>query len=282
MQVFKHIHELRSQISVQKVRGKKVGLVPTMGALHRGHLELVSAARRENDVVVTSIFVNPTQFNNPEDLKKYPRTLETDLQLLEAENCDFVFVPDENEIYPEEPLTKIQFGYLNSIMEGAHRPGHFDGVGLVVSKLFNIVQPDRAYFGKKDLQQLTIIKKMVRDLNFDIEIIPYPIVREKDGLAMSSRNARLNDEERKEAPAIYRNLELISERLSKQETSVEAAKKSFVEEVDRHSTLSTEYIEVVDTETLRPVENLVEGNNVSICVAVFAGNIRLIDNVSII
>ena len=282
MQVFKHIHELRSQISVQKVRGKKVGLVPTMGALHRGHLELVSAARRENDVVVTSIFVNPTQFNNPEDLKKYPRTLETDLQLLEAENCDFVFVPEENEIYPEEPLTKIQFGYLNSIMEGAHRPGHFDGVGLVVSKLFNIVQPDRAYFGKKDLQQLTIIKKMVRDLNFDIEIIPYPIVREKDGLAMSSRNARLNDEERKEAPAIYRNLELISERLSKQETSVEAAKKSFVEEVDRHSTLSTEYIEVVDTETLRPVENLVEGNNVSICVAVFAGNIRLIDNVSII
>jgi pantoate--beta-alanine ligase len=282
MQVFKHIHELRSQISVQKVRGKKVGLVPTMGALHRGHLELVSAARRENDVVVTSIFVNPTQFNNPEDLKKYPRTLETDLQLLEAENCDFVFVPEENEIYPEEPLTKIQFGYLNSIMEGAHRPGHFDGVGLVVSKLFNIVQPDRAYFGKKDLQQLTIIKKMVRDLNFDIEIIPYPIVREKDGLAMSSRNARLNDEERKEAPAIYRNLELISERLSKQETSVEAAKKSFVEEVDRHSTLSTEYIEVVDAETLRPVENLVEGKNVSICVAVFAGNIRLIDNVSII
>jgi pantoate--beta-alanine ligase len=282
MQVFKHIHELRSQISVQKVRGKKVGLVPTMGALHRGHLELVSAARRENDVVVASIFVNPTQFNNPEDLKKYPRSLETDLQLLEAENCDFVFVPEENEIYPEEPLTKIQFGYLNSIMEGAHRPGHFDGVGLVVGKLFNIVQPDRAYFGKKDLQQLTIIKKMVHDLNFDIEIIPYPIVREKDGLAMSSRNARLNYEERKEAPAIYRNLELISERLSKQETSFEAAKKSFIEEVDRHSTLCTEYIEVVDTKTLRPVENLGEGKNVSICVAVFAGNIRLIDNVSII
>jgi pantoate--beta-alanine ligase len=282
MQVFKHIHELRSQISVQKVRGKKVGLVPTMGALHRGHLELVSAARRENDVVVASIFVNPTQFNNPEDLKKYPRSLETDLQLLEAENCDFVFVPEENEIYPEEPLTKIQFGYLNSIMEGAHRPGHFDGVGLVVGKLFNIVQPDRAYFGKKDLQQLTIIKKMVHDLNFDIEIIPYPIVREKDGLAMSSRNARLNDEEIKEAPAIYRNLELISERLSKQETSFEAAKKSFIEEVDRHSTLCTEYIEVVDTKTLRPVENLGEGKNVSICVAVFAGNIRLIDNVSII
>ena len=131
------------------MRGKKVGLVPTMGALHRGHLELVSAARRENDVVVASIFVNPTQFNNPEDLKKYPRSLETDLQLLEAENCDFVFVPEENEIYPEEPLTKIQFGYLNSIMEGAHRPGHFDGVGLVVGKLFNIVQPDRAYSEKR-------------------------------------------------------------------------------------------------------------------------------------
>jgi pantoate--beta-alanine ligase len=254
-----------------------IGFVPTMGALHNGHLSLVKRAVADADVVVVSIFVNPTQFNDPKDLERYPRTLDADLQLLEKTGCQIVFAPGVNEIYPEPDKRKFNFGELESVMEGLHRPGHFNGVAQVVSKLFEIVKPNKAYFGLKDFQQLAIIKNMVAQLNLPVEIVPCPIVREESGLAMSSRNELLSADERK-------NAALISETLFKAkelalQKSVNELKNWIFETINKNKYLTVEYIDIVDDIQLQSVKNWNEYDVKVCCVAVFCGKVRLIDNI---
>ena len=206
MNVYNFIVDIQRFVEEKHNLGLKVGFVPTMGALHEGHLSLINRAKKDNDIVVSSVFVNPIQFNNPTDLEKYPRTPERDIEKLEQAGCDAVFMPSVDEMYPEKVEEHYDFGDLERVMEGACRPRHFNGVAIVVRKLFEIVTPDRAYFGEKDFQQLAIIKKMVQNLNMNLEIVPCPIIRENDGLAMSSRNVRLNETERAIAPQIFATL----------------------------------------------------------------------------
>lgn len=206
MEVFTGIEAIRNRLHKMRSKGQSIGLVPTMGSLHKGHLALVKSCKKHSDVVVTSIFVNPTQFNDKSDLKNYPRSLDTDLDLLENSGCHIVFTPEDDEMYAENPMLNLDFGELGKIMEGKFRPGHFNGVGLVVAKLLNIIQPEKAYFGKKDLQQLLIVRQLVRDLNFGTEIVGIATVREDSGLAMSSRNERLDPRLRQQASLIYRVL----------------------------------------------------------------------------
>lgn len=278
MKVIKTNKELQEHLEKLREKGA-IGFVPTMGALHSGHLSLVEKAMEENDVVVVSIFVNPTQFNDANDLKRYPRNLEADLKMLETTDCDLVFAPEPDEIYPEPDTRKFNFGEMEKVMEGAHRPGHFNGVAQVVSKLFELVKPDRAYFGQKDFQQLAIIKKLVEMLKMDIEIVPCPIVREESGLAMSSRNELLKSEERENAALIYKTLSEVKKQTS--EKSVYELKKWVTETINKNPFLDVEYFEVVDEENLKPVENWASnGKNVS-CIAVFCGKIRLIDNIEL-
>lgn len=277
MQVFNTKNELVNRIAELKKEGKKIGFVPTMGALHEGHLSLVKASKKNSDITVVSIFVNPTQFNDPEDLKRYPRTLEQDIRLLETVDCDLVFAPSVEEIYPEPDTRKFDFGYLESVMEGAKRPGHFNGVGQVVSRLFDIVSPDKAFFGMKDFQQVAIIKYMVKQLKYDIEIIPCPIVREESGLAKSSRNTLLDEEHKKNAPHIYATLK--KARTLVPEMEVKEMKKWIADEINRNPFLETEYVEIVDDTTLKVTENWAEPGTKVACVAVYAGKIRLIDNI---
>lgn len=270
--------DVRRRIAGQKKQAHLTGFVPTMGALHAGHLELVKTARSENDFVICSIFVNPVQFNNPEDLAGYPRTLEADCALLESAGCDAVFAPSAEEMYPTPPDLRFDFGRLETVLEGAFRPGHFNGVGIVVSKLFNIVQPDRAYFGQKDLQQTAIIKSLVRNLSFPTELRICPTVREHDGLAMSSRNVRLTAGERALAPEIFRILSNCKEALLKGGT-VESALQEAVAEFEKQPAFRLEYLELVDAETLITARALnAEGRN-ALCIAVHLGKVRLIDNV---
>lgn len=269
--------ETRVAIEKQKSEGKTIGFVPTMGALHEGHLKLIRQAASENDFVAVSIFVNPIQFNNPEDLEKYPRTLDQDLLKLEGTGCKLVFAPSAQEIYPEPDLTEFDFGDLDKVMEGKFRPGHFRGVAVVVKKLFEIVTPHKAYFGEKDFQQLAIIKKMVSMLKMPVEIVPCPIVREADGLAMSSRNARLTLDERIEAPAIYKALLSVKENYS---WFIPAGVKQLVTgEIQENQYFRVEYAEVVDTQTLQPFEDWHDAEHAVVCVAAFIGNVRLIDNI---
>lgn len=275
MKIFHTIAETRAWLDEQKAAGKSIGFVPTMGALHRGHIELIRRSVGENDITGCSIFVNPIQFNNPEDLEKYPRTLETDVAMLQEAGCDIVFVPSVKEMYPEPVTEKYDFGPLEQVMEGAHRPGHFNGVAVVVKKLFDIFQPDRAYFGEKDYQQLAVIRALVQLKNIPVEIVPCPTVREADGLAMSSRNRRLTPEERAIAPEIYRTLDLAAD---------EAGLKS-VEEVkqlgyDRLTVMGfkVDYFEISDAATLQPVDAWDQAPEIIGCVAAFLGNVRLIDN----
>ncbi len=228
-------------------------------------------------MAVVSVFVNPTQFNDPEDLKRYPRTPEKDCALLETAGCDVAFLPSVEEIYPEKDTRKFDFGYLESIMEGAKRPGHFNGVGQVVSRLFDIVQPDKAFFGMKDFQQVAIIKNMVRQLNYTLEIIPCPIVREASGLALSSRNALLDKEHKENAPHIYATLKKARELAS--QMSVNELKKWIADEINRNPFLETEYVEIVDDTTLKVINDWKEEGTKVACVAVYAGKIRLIDNI---
>ena len=271
------ISETRAVVEKQTSEGKTIGFVPTMGALHEGHLKLIRQAASENDFVAVSIFVNPIQFNNPEDLEKYPRTLEEDLLKLEGTGCNLVFAPSAQEMYPEPDLTEFDFGDLDKVMEGKFRPGHFRGVAVVVKKLFEIVTPHKAYFGEKDFQQLAIIKKMVSMLKMPVEIVPCPIVREADGLAMSSRNARLTLDERIEAPAIYKALLSVKENYS---WFIPAGVKQLVTgEIQENQFFRVEYAEVVDTQTLQPFEDWHDAEHAVICVAAFIGNVRLIDNI---
>lgn len=270
------IKELQEQLHILRDKGS-VGFVPTMGALHKGHLSLVEKAAAENGVVVVSIFVNPTQFNDPDDLKRYPRDLDSDMKLLQSTRCDLVFVPAVNEIYPEPDTRRFDFGKLEQVMEGKHRPGHFNGVAQVVSRLFDIVQPDKAYFGQKDFQQLAVIMAMVRMLDLPVEIIPCPIIREESGLAMSSRNELLLPEQRAEAALIYKTL--VQARQLTTEKSVNELEKWVRDSINKSPHLNVEYFEIVDSETLQPVLQWEAEGPKTGCIAVFCGKVRLIDNV---
>ncbi len=275
MILVKTVKELRSEI--EKFGGsEQVGFVPTMGALHNGHLSLVRQAVAENGVVVVSIFVNPTQFNDPKDLERYPRTLEADLKLLEPTGCKIVFAPNAKEVYPEPDTRKFDFGQLEKVMEGKHRPGHFNGVAQVVSKLFDMVKPDKAYFGLKDFQQLAIIKNMVKQLQLPVQIVPCEIVREKSGLAMSSRNELLTSEQKENATVISKTLFKAKE-LTEQK-SVEELTNWVTETVNKNPFLDVEYFEIVDDEQLQPVKSWDEEKTKVGCIAVHCGEIRLIDN----
>lgn len=275
MLLIKTVEELQKSVADARQNGKKVGLVPTMGALHDGHLSLIQRARKENEVVVVSIFVNPTQFNNQEDLVKYPRTLDADLQLIEN-YVDIVFAPTAEEVYKVPATEHYDFGDLEKVMEGPMRPGHFNGVGIIVKRLFDWTQPDRAYFGEKDFQQIAIIKSLVKQCALSLEIVPCPIVREASGLALSSRNKRLSDEERATAANIYRILKASTELKT---TNVAEIKAFVAHEIAKIDIFRLEYYEIVDGETLQPIQDLNETDSVVGCITVYAGEVRLIDNI---
>jgi pantoate--beta-alanine ligase len=277
MKVYTTISSLQSALKTEKAKGFKIGFVPTMGALHEGHLSLVEQAGSACNIVVVSIFVNPTQFNDKNDLANYPRMLESDLLLLSERRCEYVFFPSVEEMYPEPDTRKFEFGILESVMEGEFRPGHFNGVAQVVSKLFTIVNPDMAFFGRKDFQQLAIIKEMVRQLAIPVEIIPCDIVREEDGLAMSSRNKLLLSEHREMAPLIYKTLKEAKELSSKK--SVAEVKEFVTNQINIGQILRVEYFDIVDDTTLERVESWLNPGIKIGCIAVFAGKIRLIDNI---
>lgn len=278
--VIKTVKEMQKVADELRGSGRSIGFVPTMGYLHEGHLSLVRCARSENDVTVVSIYVNPAQFGPTEDYKEYPRDVGRDLKLLENEGVDFAFVPSDEEMYPEEVLTNVHVRKLTAGLCGAKRPGHFDGVCLVVSKLFNIVKPHKAYFGKKDYQQYRVIERMVKDLNFDVQIVPCPIVREKDGLAMSSRNVYLSPKERRDATSLYRSLLLAQELIKNGERDVKVIKKKMEEFLKRFESIrKIDYIEVVDKYTLQPVHEI-NGREL-IAIAVYIGKARLIDNMEV-
>jgi pantoate--beta-alanine ligase len=279
MKVIRTRKETLEYIAEIKSAGKSVGFVPTMGALHAGHIALVNRATAENDFVAASIFVNPIQFNNKEDLKKYPRPIEDDIRKLEEVACDLLFYPDVSEMYPEPVVDKYNFGQLDKVMEGQFRPGHFNGVAVVVRKLFEIITPDRAYFGMKDYQQLRIIQTMTSTLNLPVEIVPCPTIREKDGLAMSSRNIRLSKNERSVAPAIYQVLTYLKENFGK--TTVAEAEQWAISKLNKYDEMSVEYLSVVDAETLMPVSEWNAAKSFIVCTAVNVGKIRLIDNMLI-
>lgn len=277
MRLIQSIKELRAKLDACRQDGKTIGLVPTMGALHEGHASLVKRAVVENDVVVVSDFVNPTQFNDKNDLLKYPRTLEADCALLEDCGATYVFAPSVEEIYPEPDTRQFSYPPLDTVMEGKYRPGHFNGVCQIVSKLFLIVEPDRAYFGEKDFQQLAIIREMVRKYPFDLQIVGCPIVREADGLALSSRNARLSVDQRVQALQISKTL-FDSMEYGKAHTLEETLK--FVEErIEKADGLRLEYFEVVDGTTLQKVNAWEDSNYIVGCITVFCGEVRLIDNI---
>ncbi|WP_321997758.1 pantoate--beta-alanine ligase [Draconibacterium orientale] len=276
MKLVSTIQELQTEIQ-HLADGKTVGFVPTMGALHAGHISLVKQAVLENSVVVVSIFVNPTQFNDPADLERYPRTLENDMKLLEPTGCSIVFAPNAKEVYPEPDKRKFNFGKLEEVMEGKHRPGHFNGVAQVVSRLFDMVKPTKAYFGLKDFQQLAIVKNMVKQLQLPVEIVPCAIIREKSGLAMSSRNELLTEEQRKNATLISETLFKAKE--LKGQKSVQEITDWVTETINKNPFLDVEYFEIVDDEQLQPVKSWDEKSTKVGCVAVFCGKIRLIDNI---
>lgn len=277
MELYTTITSLQNALKEEHSKGLKIGFVATMGALHQGHLSLVEAAGSMCDIVVVSIFVNPTQFNDKNDLANYPRTLESDMKLLATTRCEYIFSPAVEEVYPVPDTRKFDFGNLETVMEGAFRPGHFNGVAQVVSRLFEIVRPDMAFFGRKDFQQIAIIKDMVRQLNLPIEIVPCDIIREKDGLAMSSRNKLLLPEYRNCAPLIYQTLRDAKYLVNLK--TVQEIKEYVVNQINATQLLRVEYFEIVDNTTLMPVENWSETGTKVGCIAVYAGKIRLIDNI---
>jgi pantoate--beta-alanine ligase len=277
MEIIKNINDLKQYISKEKQKNKSIGFVPTMGALHAGHTSLVKRCVSENDVCIVSVFVNPTQFNNKKDLETYPRTLEADCDLLEAAGCKCVFSPDEQEMYPEPDTRIFNLGRIAEVMEGKFRPGHFNGVAQIVSKLFDIVEPDKAYFGEKDFQQVAVIREMLKTLNLPIEIISCPILREEDGLAMSSRNALLTPEMRQKAPIISQVLKESTTFIKEKE--VNEIRKIVVDKINKEEGMNVEYYEIVDGETLESIEKWSDSSNPVGCITVFCGNVRLIDNI---
>ncbi|EMS32063.1 Pantoate--beta-alanine ligase [Mariniradius saccharolyticus AK6] len=272
---------LNSNLLIFRNDRKTIGLVPTMGALHIGHLELVKKAKESTDVVVVSIYVNPTQFNNPADFEKYPKTLDKDLEILDKIGVNIVFTPENQEIYPSNPKLRLNFGLLEEVLEGAFRPGHFNGVGIVVSKLLNIVKPDVAFFGQKDLQQVAIIKRLVSDLSFDVKIDVVRTVREADGLAFSSRNMRLNPNERMAALVLSKALFFAKSELLRGVDWL-TVKNQAVQLFESEPLCRLEYFELVDPNTFKILESFNPRDLSSICTAAYVGEVRLIDNLPII
>jgi len=281
MKIFSGIRDVRDYLQKEQTSGKTVGFVPTMGALHEGHLSLISRSKAENNITVCSIFVNPIQFNNKSDLEKYPRNIKEDLSILENAGCDVVFTPDEEEMYPGGIAEKldINFGTLDKVLEGKYRPGHFNGVAIVVKRLFEIIHPQKAYFGKKDYQQLLIVRSLVTALQLPVEIIGCPIIRENDGLAMSSRNMRLSIGERQIAPRIFEILSTMREKAGSM--PLKEIKKWATRKIEEHPFFRVEYLEIADAETLTPISTWKEKKNGIILVAVYLGDIRLIDNLEL-
>lgn len=277
MQVINTIAQLQEILHAERAKGKSIGLVPTMGALHEGHASLVRRSVAENDVTVVSIFLNPTQFNDPKDLERYPRTLESDCAILEECGAQIAFAPSVKEVYPEPDTRQFSYPPTDSVMEGARRPGHFNGVCQIVSKLFQMTDPDRAYFGEKDYQQIAVIKRMVEDLAFRVEIIPCPVIREEDGLAMSSRNTLLAPEEKSIAPNIYRILKE-SKTLG---LGIEETRTWVVDQINAIEGLEVEYYSIVDGDTLADIDNWAQAPSVVGCITVYCGKtpIRLIDHI---
>lgn len=277
MEIFKEIKPLRAYLKRQRVAGKSVGLVPTMGALHDGHLSLLKASQAESNVTVCSIFVNPTQFNNPSDLVNYPRTFDKDVEILKANRCDVLFCPNEAEMYGIGSIVRFDFGDLDKVLEGQFRPGHFSGVALAVSKLFNIVSPDSAYFGQKDYQQFLIVERLQQDLKFDVRLRCVPIHREKDGLAMSSRNLRLSSPQRKSANAFYQALQLAKKQLLAG-IDINAVKDQLRAKFKAMEDVKLEYFELADRSNLKPLKDVTNANQSVLLIAGYVGEIRLIDN----
>jgi pantoate--beta-alanine ligase len=277
MEIFKQIAPLKAFLKSKKLAGKTVGLVPTMGALHEGHLTLIRASQNENDITVATIYVNPTQFNNPKDLLKYPRLLDKDTELLQEVQCDVLFCPADEEMYPEKSILTINFGPLNEVMEGKFRPGHFSGVALIVGKLFNIIEPDRAYFGQKDWQQFAVITRLVKELKYNLQLRSVPTLREPNGLALSSRNLRLTSEQRAKASVFHKalqeaNINLLSGKSSSDVKRLVA--RSFYNDPE----VRLEYFELADSENLNVVENVSASVRPIMCIAGYVGEVRLIDN----
>lgn len=279
MKIIRTVRELREAVADARSNDRTVGLVPTMGALHAGHLSLVGRSVRENGFTVVSVFVNPTQFNNPDDLRTYPRTEEADCRLLEEAGVDVAFIPSVEEMYPEPDNRVFDLGPVAEVMEGAMRPGHFNGVAQVVSKLMRMAEPDRAYFGEKDFQQIAVIKAMVRQLALPVEIVECPIVRGEDGLALSSRNALLDAPHRKAAPHIY---EVISQCAAKAAEMTPAQFTEWVKaQVEADGLLKVIYFQAVDATTMQQVSSWEQSDRIQGCIAVQAGDVRLIDNIRI-
>lgn len=281
MLVFERKAELSSYLTQKRLAGSTIGFVPTMGALHKGHLSLIEKAVASTDLSICSIFVNPTQFNNHSDLEKYPRTLEKDMALLEQAGCDLLYCPTQEEMYPDTTLTNFSFGSIEQIMEGHFRPGHFQGVGLIISKFFNIIRPDMAFFGQKDLQQCRLIEQLNADLFFNVKIEIVPTVREADGLAMSSRNMLMSPEERKLAGNFYQALSLGAEKLQEGMSPLEL-KEEIKQYFTRFKELRLEYFCVTDSGTLQAVERVPEHGQLALCIAGYVGEIRLIDNLLLV
>ena len=277
METITNSEELRRALGSRDRSG--IGFVPTMGALHAGHRSLVERARRECATVVVSVFVNPTQFNDKTDLKNYPRTPEADLRLLEEVGADYVFMPSVEEVYPEHDTRTFDFGMIDKVMEGATRPGHFNGVAQVVSRLFDLVKPAKAYFGEKDFQQIAVIREMVRQLRIPVEIIPCPIVRGEDGLALSSRNTLLDTDHRTAAPYIYKVLKAAVEK--SHQTTPDQLAAWVTAQVESNPLLKVIYFQVVDAATMQQVRTWEESPVIQGCIAVQAGDIRLIDNIKL-
>ncbi|MBD2769264.1 pantoate--beta-alanine ligase [Hymenobacter sp. BT664] len=278
MQILPTAARLQAYTEQARQIGKRVGLVPTMGALHDGHLQLVQAARAACDEVIVSIFVNPTQFNNAEDFRLYPRVPDADAAMLGPAGCTALFVPSVEEMYPQPTVLRFDFGALERVMEGAHRPGHFNGVATVVSKLFHLARPHHAYFGQKDWQQVAIIRQLAADLSFDLEIVACPTIREADGLAMSSRNRRLDPAARAAAPRLHQVLAAAAGQV--RQGVAPAQVRAAAEESLRPDPLITlEYVEVADAQTLQPLSEYMPGRAVVLCLAAHLGGVRLIDNV---
>ncbi len=278
MLIFTNAAELRAYAETQRTAGRRLGLVPTMGALHEGHLHLVRAAVAQCDDVIASIFVNPIQFNNPDDLRLYQRVPEQDAALLAPAGCTALFLPPVAEVYPQPTVLRFDFGALEQVMEGAHRPGHFNGVATVVSKLFHLARPHAAYFGQKDFQQVAIVRQLVADLSFDLELVTCPTVREADGLAMSSRNGRLSPAARAAAPLLYQVLSAAAAQVRQglPPAQVQAQALGRLAEAPQ---FTPEYFELVDARSLQPVAQYRPGQPLALCVAAHLGGVRLIDNV---
>ncbi len=276
MKIYHSIAEMRQFIKTQQ--GKTLGFVPTMGALHKGHIALVERAKTENDLALCSIFVNPIQFNKTEDLLKYPRTEEADAALLRTVDCDVLFMPSADAFYPKKVEMRMDFGHLETLMEGAFRPGHFSGVGIVLSKFFNILQPKRAYFGQKDLQQCAVVQKLVEELSYDLELVICPTQREGSGLAMSSRNKRLTPNQLQEASRLYKALKQLAEAFLKGR-NLDTEKAIVIADLQRNTVFNVEYIEFVDRISLVPASPTHTPTQTAICLAASIGGVRLIDNI---